>query len=116
MSSSPKSVSINVGDIENNEFSNNFKLAAGNALEFLKTKLGKESISGGDSLEEFLTYENEDNDHLTELFCLAVSMLKAGKENIDNLDLNRDENRTNSNSTYDKLLRHLVSNYENRLK
>ena len=110
--SSPKSVSININEIENDEFNTNFREAAGPALEFLKNKYSKESITTGDCLLEFFSYENNgDNTHLTSLFCLSILMIHHTKNNLDNVDISENS----SESTYQKLLRYTIEMYESKL-
>ena len=111
--SSPTSVSIiNINEIENDEFNTNFREAARHALEFLKNKYSKDSITPGDCLFELFNYENNgDNPHLTSLFCLSILMIHHTKNNLDNEDISHNS----SESTYQKLLRYTIGLYESKL-
>lgn len=109
--SSPRSVSFNIGEIENDQFYSNLREAAGYALDFMKSKYNKNSITPGESLLEFFNYENNDNTHLTSLFSLAILMTHNTKDNLDNIDISEN----NSESSYQKLITYIIQMYENKL-
>ena len=107
-SSSPRSVgdqdSAFVTDIGMNV--DQFKQAANVAFNFIKNKYNKNSINAGDALLELYNYENtsedDDNVHLTCMYCLAVLMLHSKKASMDS-------------ETYDKILDYTKQKYIEKL-
>ena len=79
-----------------------FKEAANIAFTFIKNKHNKTSINAGDALLELYNYESASNDdnnvHLTCLYCLAVLMLHSKKSSMDS-------------ETYDKILEYTKQKY-----
>ncbi len=106
MASSPRSISSQIYDeIETHDtFSDNFKQAAGVAFDFIKNKYNKTSVTAGDALLELFNYQKTDNDdtHLTALFCLSLLMMKNKKNNFDE-------------EHYNLIIRKIVEDFENKL-
>lgn len=92
---SPRSVDDNsliiddslILDEETNLSFRDFKYAAGVAFNFIKNKYNKQRISCSDALLELFNYnKEEDNDdiHLTSLYCLTLLMLVNKKNVLEN--------------------------------
>ena len=76
---------------------------AGEALEFLKIKKNKTSITASDTLTYFYNFDTSSNNRLLlkQLFCLSVSMLFKNKDSLNEIN----------ESTYEKLITYTVRMY-----
>ncbi len=76
--------------------------SAGIALEYLKQKLNKTSISPGDGLLELFNFdvhdESTDNELLVPLFCLVICLLRRSRDTLNTIDPN----------TYDSLFNYTI--------
>ena len=97
---------MNVGDVGavGAEFTiENIYTYAGEALEFLKIKKNKTSITASDTLTYFYNFDTSSNNRLLlkQLFCLSVSMLFKNKDSLNEIN----------ESTYEKLITYTVRMY-----
>ena len=76
---------------------------AAEALEFLKIKKNKTSITASDTLTYFYNFDTSSNNRvlLKQLFCLSVSMLFKNKDSLNEIN----------ESTYEKLITYTVKMY-----
>ena len=58
-------------------------LLAGEGMEYLQKKLGRETIFVGDALTEYIGFQNKDDMVYTYLFCLALTMLQQTEKSME---------------------------------
>ena len=94
---------MNVGDVGAEFTIENIYTYAAEALEFLKIKKNKTSITASDTLTYFYNFDTSSNNRLLlkQLFCLSVSMLFKNKDSLNEIN----------ESTYEKLITYTVKMY-----
>ena len=92
-----------VGDVGAELTIENIYTYAAEALEFLKIKKNKTSITASDTLTYFYNFDTSSNNRLLlkQLFCLSVSMLFKNKDSLNEIN----------ESTYEKLITYTVKMY-----
>ena len=92
-----------VGDVGAELTIENIYTYAAEALEFLKIKKNKTSITASDTLTYFYNFDTSSNNRLLlkQLFCLSVSMLFKNKDSLNEIN----------ESTYEKLNTYTVKMY-----
>ena len=81
-------------------------LNAGNGLVYLQEKLNKKRINAGETIIEFLNYNNGNVREYYQLFCLSICMLENNKQKLNDIDEGSEK----------KLLDHIFETYEKNMK
>ena len=94
---------MNVGDVGAEFTIEKIYTYAGEALEFLKIKNNKPTITASDNLTYFYNFDTSSKNHLLlkQLFCLSISMLLKMKDSLNEIN----------ESTYEKLNTYTVKMY-----
>ena len=94
---------MNVGDVGAEFTIEKIYTYAGEALEFLKIKNNKPTITASDTLTYFYNFDTSSKNHLLlkQLFCLAISMLLKMKDSLNEIN----------ESTYEKLNTYTIKMY-----
>ena len=82
-----------------------FRDAAYRAFIKLQQKLQKNTINAGDALMELHNDSNNNNEEITELFCLAYILLDRNKDRLNDVEP----------TTHEKIVQHLIQTYSQKL-
>ena len=83
----------------------NIRLLAEKGFTHLKQQSGKNGLNTGDVLVAFNRQDGKDTETLTQYFCLAITMLDMNKQGLDEI----------GDDIFDKLLKFVVSEFNNKL-
>ena len=102
---------VNNMSFENDSMAEMVLNKAGDALDSIKERLGKSSISVGDALLDFTNYNEQDNYELTQRFCLIFSMLYHAKDGLNEVAPREEGEET----VYDALNNRIITMYNDKL-